>query len=75
MQNSLYIQVLRSPILPELLHVTRAVGVSESLQRRTRNGITEVLKMAMSIFGWAAITLGIRPHSSFLGVFWFLAVD
>ena len=40
MQNSLCVQLLRSPILAALLHGTRAVGVNESLQRRTRNGIT-----------------------------------
>jgi len=33
LQNSLYVQVLRSPILAALLHSTRAVGVSQSLQR------------------------------------------
>jgi len=33
--------------------------------RGTRNGITEVSQRAPTIFGWAAITLGISPHSSF----------
>jgi len=37
-QNSLCVQVLRSPILAALLHGTRAVGVSQTLRRGTRNG-------------------------------------
>jgi len=41
-QNSLYVQVLRSPILTALLHGTRAVSVSQTLRRGTRNGITEL---------------------------------
>jgi len=44
--------------------MTLAVGVSETLVRRTRNGITELSQRAPPIFGWAAITLGIGPHSS-----------
>jgi len=32
-QNSLCVQVLRSPILAALLHGTRAVGVSQTLRR------------------------------------------
>jgi len=42
-QNSLCDQVLRSPILAALLHGTRAVGVSQTLRRGTRNGIVELL--------------------------------
>jgi len=39
-QNSLYVQVLRSLILPALLHGTpEAAGVSQTLRRDTRNGI------------------------------------
>ena len=68
LQNSLCFQVLRSPILAALLHGTRAVGVSQSLRRGTMNGITELLQTALPIFGWAAITLGIGPHSSFLHI-------
>ena len=41
-QNSLCVQVLPSPILTALLHGTRAVGVSQTLRRDTRNGITEL---------------------------------
>jgi len=66
--NSLCVQVLRSPILAALLHGTRAVGVSDILRRRTRNGITELLQRAPPIFGWAVITLGIVPHSSIVGL-------
>jgi len=32
-QNSLYVQVLRSPVLPALLHGTPAAGVSETFRR------------------------------------------
>jgi len=39
-------------------------GVSQTLQRGTRNGITELSWRAPPIFGWAAVTLGIGPHSS-----------
>ena len=65
LQNSLCIQVLHSPILAALLHSTRASAVSQTLWRHTRNGITELLQRAPPIFGWAAIMLGISPHSSF----------
>jgi len=41
-QNSLCVQVLRSPILAALLRGTRAVGVSQTVRRGTRNGITEL---------------------------------
>jgi len=42
-QNSLCVQVLRSPILSALLHGSRAVGVSQTLRRGTRHGIKEFL--------------------------------
>jgi len=63
-QYSLYIQVFRSPILAALLHGTPEAGVSQTLRRRTRNRITEFSERAPHIFGRAAITLGIGPHSS-----------
>jgi len=63
-QNSLCIQVLRSPILAALLHGTPAAAASRTLGRGTRNGITELLQRAPPIFGWGAITLGICPYSS-----------
>jgi len=47
-----------------LLHGTRAAGVSQTLRRGTRNGITELSQTAPPILGRAAITLGIGPHSS-----------
>jgi len=56
---------LRSRILAALLHGTPAVGVSQTLRRVTRNGITELSQRAPPIFGRAAITLGIDPHSSY----------
>jgi len=55
-------------ILAALLHGTPAAGVSQTLRRGTRNGITELSERALPIFGRAAITLGIRPHSSSLFV-------
>jgi len=64
LQNSFCIQVLRSPILAALLHGTRAVAVSQTLWRGTRNGITELSQRAPPIFGWATIKSGIGPHSS-----------
>jgi len=65
-QNSLCIQVLRSRILAALLHGMPAAGLSQTLQRGTRNGITELLQRMPPILGWAAITLGISPHFSLI---------
>jgi len=45
-----------------LLHGTRPAGVSQTLWRDTKNGVTELLQTAPPIFGRAAITLG-RPTS------------
>jgi len=61
-QSSFYVQVLRSPILAALLHGTTAGGVSQTLRRRTRNGITELSQRAPPIFSTAAVTFGIGPH-------------
>jgi len=63
-QNSLYVQVLRSPILAALLHGTPTADVSQTLRCGTKNGITELSQTAPPIFRPAAITLGIGPHSS-----------
>ena len=63
-QNSLYDQLQHSPILAVLLHGMPAAGVSQALRRGTRIAITELSQRVPSVFGWAAITLGIRPHSS-----------
>jgi len=52
-------------ILAALLHGTPAAGLSQTLRRGTRNGITKLSQTAPSIFGWTAITLGIGPHSSY----------
>jgi len=62
-QTSLCVQVWHSPILAALLHGTRPAGVSQTLRRGARNGITELSQTAQPIVGWAAITLGIGPHS------------
>jgi len=43
LQNSLCVQVFRSPILVALLHGTRAVGISQTLRHGARNGIKELL--------------------------------
>ena len=53
MQNSLNVQVLRSPVLAALLHGTPAAGVSQ-LRRGTRNGITELSQRAPPIFLYSA---------------------
>jgi len=45
-QNSLCVQVLRSPMLAALLHGTPAAGVSQTVRHGTRNGITELSKTA-----------------------------
>ena len=66
LQNSLYVRVLHSPILPALLHSTRAAVVSRTLWRGIRNGITKLSQRAPPIFGWVAIALGIGPHSSYV---------
>ena len=78
-QSSLCVQVLRSPILAALLHGTRAVGVSHTLRRGARNGITELSLLVLchnlfvyllravfctTIFGRAAITWYFRATSS-----------
>jgi len=44
--------------------------VSQTLRHGTRNGIVELSQRAPPIFGWAAITLGIVPHSSCLDLLW-----
>ena len=63
-QYSLYVPVLRSSILATLLHGTPAAGVSQTSRHGTRNGMTELSQRVPPIFGRAAITLGIGPHSS-----------
>ena len=55
---------LATPILAALLHGTRAAAVSQTLWRGKRNRITKRSHRAPPIFDWAAITLGIGPHSS-----------
>ena len=45
-QTSLCLKVLSSPILAALLHGTPAAGVSQTLRRGTRNGITELSQTA-----------------------------
>jgi len=59
-QNSLRIQVLHSPILVALLHSTPAklCGTVQGME------LQNFSLRASPMFGWAAITLGIGPHSS-----------
>jgi len=64
-QNSRYVEVLRSPTVAALLHRTPAAGVSETLQHGARMELTELSQRVSPIFGWAAISLSIGPHSSF----------
>jgi len=61
-QNSLCVQVLRSPVLAESLHDTPAADISQTLQCGTRNGIRELSQRVPPIFAWAAISLGIGQH-------------
>jgi len=62
LQNSLFVQVLCSPILAPLLHGTQAAAVSKTLWRSTRNGITELSQRAPTIFSRTAVMLGISAH-------------
>jgi len=76
-QNSLCVQVLRSPILAALLHAlhgTPAAGLSQTLRRGTRNGITELSQRVPPVFGWAAITMAIGPHSCYYCVWSFFSL-
>jgi len=47
-------------------------GVSQALQRGTRNGITELSQRAPPTFARVAVTLGIGPHSGLSCGFFFL---
>jgi len=75
-QNSVCVQLLRSPVLTALLHGTRAMGVSQTLQRGSplqgmelRNFRSSFSTEGATYIPRAAVTLGIGPHSSvmFLG--------
>jgi len=63
-QYSLYVEVLRFRILAALLHGTTAAGVSPTAAWYTEWNCGTFAEGA--IFGWAAITLDIGPHSSLL---------
>ena len=69
-QTSLCVQVLHSPtcILAVLLHGSRAVGVSETLRRGTRNGITELSQTVPPICPGGQ---GVGHRPTFLVVFSF----
>ena len=58
LQNSPCVQVLRPPTLVALLHGTPAAGVSQTATWYKKS------QRAPPIFDWAAITMGIGPHSS-----------
>jgi len=64
LRQTLAFSYIGSVIITTVMYGTRAVGVSESVRRRTSNGITELSQRAPPIFSWAAITLGIGTHSS-----------
>ena len=66
LQNSLCVQVLHSPILVALLHSTPAklCGTVQGME------LQNFSLRASPMFGWAAITLGIGPHSSW----WWIAI-
>jgi len=64
-QNSLCVQRSKSCVLLGSVTARHASsGISQTLQHGTRNGITELSQRAPPIFGSAAITLGIGPHST-----------
>jgi len=70
-QNSLCVQVLRSPILAALAYCTALEQwTSAKLRRGARNGITElwllvIFNTGRHLYSPAAITLGIGPHFSY----------
>ena len=70
LQNSLYVQILRSPILAALLHGTRVVEVSQTLRRGRLHGmeLRNFWQRTPLIFSWAAIPLAIGPHSTFVSI-------
>ena len=63
-QYSLCVQVVHFPVLAALLHDTRPTAISQTLWHGARIGIMELSQSAPTIFGSAAVTLGIGPHSS-----------
>jgi len=69
-QNSLCVQLLRSSTLEALLHGTGAVGVSQTLRRGRRNGITELSLLVIFNKGCHLYSegrhhvYGIGPYSS-----------
>jgi len=59
--------LLRSRAFSYIGNVTArhsSTGISQSLRRGTRNGITELSQRVPPIFGRAVITLGIGKHST-----------
>ena len=71
MQNSLYVQVLRSPNIGSVCYCTALQQrASAKLRRRTRNGITELSQTVPPIFcrGYHVGHRYIGPHSSLIGV-------
>ena len=76
-QNSLCVQVLRSPILAALLHGTPAAGSAKlcGVVQLTRNGITELSQRAPPIFCWVAMTLGRSAHILVHFVFRFYSIS
>jgi len=60
-QNSLYGQALRSPILAALLHGTRVAAVSQTLWHDTRNGITEFFAQGSTYSRLGGHQVGHRP--------------
>ena len=63
-QHSLYVPNLALSYIGSVTARHTSGGVSQTLRRGTRNGITELSQRAPPIFGWAAITFDIGPHSS-----------
>jgi len=64
LQNSLCVQVLRSLILTALLQGTGTVACGKLCGVILGMELRNFRTWAQPIFGWAAITFGIGPHSS-----------
>jgi len=58
------VQLLRSPILAAFLHGTPAEDVSQTAAWYKEWNYGTFADSQRTPFGWAAITLGIGPHSS-----------
>ena len=68
MQNSLCVQVLRSPILAALLHDSRALGGSENLWRGSRDRLTELSLLVIFALGSESLLMEFRQLENSLQI-------